>query len=213
MEKALATLSNLTSYVSEAWPKSPAVAPPVVFLFAGQNTEFYGMASGLYNSFSVFRSEIDHCLSFVPKENNLRYNITQVLLAEPGKYNSEEKIPTNIAQPSLLIFQYSCAKLFLACGISPNSMIGHSLGIRIFYLFLRLCLCLLTNFIGEYTAACIAGVLSVEDAIRIVCKRGDILHSLQGKGAILVTQTSEQEARSLATNSIFKLFTKKISII
>lgn len=199
MEKALTSLSNLASHVTESWPKSSVSAPSVTFLFAGQNTEFYGMALGLYNSMPMFRSEIDHCLNSVPKDNNLRYNVTQVLLAEPGKYDTD-KIPTNIAQPSLFIFQFCCAKLLISCGVSPSSMVGHSLGM--YRLFFPLFVCSSFALKGEYTAACIAGVLSLEDAIRVVCIRGEIMHALRGKGAILVTQTSEQEARALINNSI-----------
>ena len=103
-------LQRLATHVGTSWPKTPAHAPSEVLLFPGQNiTELFGMARVFYNKFHKFRSEVDTCLEILSKLEshiNIKPRVMRVLLAEPGEYSTEEKIPTNVAQPSLFIFQY-----------------------------------------------------------------------------------------------------------
>jgi amino acid adenylation domain-containing protein len=178
-ETAHEQLTKLCNHVLMSAYKAPKLDPPVILLFPGQNTEFYGMALSLYRSFPLFRTEMDMCIKLLPS-HTLRTDVAHALLAE--QENVENRIPTNIAQPALFIFQYCCAKQLIRLGVNPLAMIGHSL--------------------GEYTAACIAGVFKIEEAVKLVVARGEILHSVYGTGTMLVVNSDAESLAGLITNSV-----------
>jgi len=121
---------------------------PVVFMFPGQGAQYADMALDLYRTEPVYREEMDRCL-----------NILAPLMEDDIKQVDPVKIDqTRIAQPLLLATEYSLAKLLMNWGITPGAMIGHS--------------------IGEYTAACIAGVFSIEDALKLSVIRGRLMQEM-----------------------------------
>ncbi|MEW6735407.1 MAG: type I polyketide synthase, partial [Acidobacteriota bacterium] len=145
---------------------------PVIFMFAGQGTQYVNMALELYQFESSFRAQIDHCAELL--KPYLRLDLRQLLYPAPEQMAIaiEQLNQTFIAQPALFVVEYALAKLLIEWGISPQAMIGHS--------------------IGEYVAACLAGVFSLEDALFLVAARGELMQQLSS-GTMLAVPLSEQE--------------------
>jgi amino acid adenylation domain-containing protein len=145
---------------------------PVAFLFPGQGTQYVNMARELYESEPVFASEVEACAELLKPELDLR------ALLFPSEAQAEEAARqlerTAFAQPALFVVEYALARLWMSWGVKPAAMLGHS--------------------IGEYVAACLAGVFSLEDALSLVVARGRLMQTLPG-GAMLAVQLSEEELR------------------
>ncbi|HKV06814.1 MAG TPA: amino acid adenylation domain-containing protein [Thermoanaerobaculia bacterium] len=147
---------------------------PVAFLFPGQGAQHPDMARELYESEPVFRAEVDACAGqLLPL---LGRDLLE-LLFPPADRRAEaafELRRTRFAQPALFTIELALARLWISWGIQPEAMIGHSL--------------------GEYVAACLAGVFSREDALALVAARGELMQDLP-PGAMLSVELSEDELR------------------
>jgi len=130
------------------------------------------MGRELYHSEPVFRGELDRCAELL--EPNLGCKLLQVMF--PGEGRAEEATErltqTAIAQPAIFAIEYSLAKLWMEWGIRPEAMIGHS--------------------VGEFVAACLAGVFSLKEALTLVAARGRVIQTLPA-GAMLAVPLSEKE--------------------
>jgi len=170
----------------------------IVFMFPGQGSQYVNMGRELYEKEAVFRQEMDRCFDILKPQ--LDYDIKEILyphsdcrggfpcpphegVGSPGlgdhrgsPLQSNQIDQTEIAQPVLFIIEFSLAKLLMKWGITPDIMIGHS--------------------IGEFVAACISGVLSLEDALRLVTLRGKLIQRLPA-GFMLSIPLSEKEVLSL----------------
>lgn len=141
--------------------------PPVIFMFTGQGAQYVNMGLDLYNSEPQFREEMDRCLQIL--EPLTSYNLRDILYPSAGDNSAYEASTslltrTEVTQPALFIFQYSLARIFMKWGLEPYAMTGHS--------------------IGEYTAACLSGVFSLENALKLVVQRGKLMQEMPG-GAML----------------------------
>ncbi len=145
-------------------------AAGVVFLFPGQGTQYPGMAAGLYRSAPVFRAEVDRCAELL--RPHLGGDVRELLFA-PTTEAARLARPA-AAQIALFTTEYSLARQWMAWGVRPSAMIGHS--------------------IGEWVAACLGGVFTVEEALRLVAARGRLMEA-QPPGAMLAVQRSEAEVR------------------
>ncbi len=145
---------------------------PVAFLFTGQGAQYVNMGAELYQTESVFRVEIDRCADIL--QQPLGINLRQILYPAPEDIaQATEKInQTQFTQPALFVVEYAMSRLWMAWGLRPNALIGHS--------------------IGEYVAACLAGVFSLEDALALVAARGRLMQSLPG-GVMLAAPLTEEE--------------------
>ncbi len=137
---------------------SPSQEPEVVFLFSGQGSQYVGMGRELYERESDFRQEIDLCRDHL--QAVLAHDLRQTLYPTP---DSEEEATVRLGQtawtqPALFAVEYALARFWMARGVQPTLMIGHS--------------------IGEYVAACLAGVFSLQDALELVAARGALMQSL-----------------------------------
>lgn len=148
----------------------------ITMMFPGQGAQYANMGAGLYQTEPSFRKIVDRCCQFLRPE--LGFALQDVLFprAENVERAAAQLKQTHITQPALFVIEYALAKLWMSWGIEPAAMIGHS--------------------IGEYVAACVAGVFSLEDALRLVAARGRLMQSLPG-GAMLVVPSPEAEVRSL----------------
>lgn len=150
---------------------------PITFLFPGQGAQYVDMARDLYQNEPVFRREFERCLQLL--KPHLDFDLCKLLY--PGSDESERIAAssrleqTEVTQPALFVIEYALAQLWMSWGVQPASMIGHS--------------------VGEYVAACLAGVFSLEDALRLVAMRGRFLQHTQ-TGAMLVVMLSETELMS-----------------
>ena len=124
----------------------------------------------------TFREQIDLCAEIL--KPHLGLDLRDVLY--PDEKNIDEATrrltQTSMTQPALFAIEYALAKLLAEWGIRPRAMIGHS--------------------IGEYVAACMAGVFSLEDALELVAMRGRLIQELPG-GAMLAVALGEKEIRRL----------------
>ncbi len=153
---------------------------PVAFLFSGQGSQHAGMARSLYAAEPVFRRELDQCAELLRPhlDRDLRELIgcgAVDLTDQSDPSDRPDASPlqdTRFAQPALFAVEYALARLWMAWGMRPRAMLGHSL--------------------GEYVAACLAGVFSLADGLALVAARGRLMGSLPG-GAMLGVQLSEAE--------------------
>lgn len=135
------------------------VVPDVVFLFPGQGSQHARMAAGLYGSNAVFTAELDRCFAGLPGGGALH----ELWLGD----NDAALRPTECAQPLLFAVEYALARMLLDLRIRPAAVIGHS--------------------IGELVAATVAGVLDVEDALRLAAIRGHVMQE-QPPGSMIAVR-------------------------
>ena len=145
---------------------------PVVFMFSGQGVQYANMARELYQTESTFTRAIDDCCELLIP--HLGIDLRTVLYPNQGgeKEATQQLKQTYITQPVLFIIEYALAQLWMSWGVLPEAAIGHS--------------------IGEYVAATIAGVISLEDALILVATRGRLIQQLP-PGAMLAIPLSQQE--------------------
>jgi len=146
--------------------------PSVAFMFSGQGSQYAGMTRGLYESEPAFRESIDRCAEIL--EPHLGLDLRTLLYPdEAGAAEAGEQLQqTAYTQPALFAVEVSLAHLWRSWGIEPTAMIGHS--------------------IGEYVAAHLAGVFSLEDGLALVAARGRLMQDLPG-GDMLAVPLSEEE--------------------
>ncbi|MDN5929528.1 MAG: SDR family NAD(P)-dependent oxidoreductase [Pseudonocardia sp.] len=141
--------------------------PPVVFLFPGQGTQYPAMSKGWYDHLPVFRSTMDDCARLLVPELGL--DLREVLY---GSSTDHDLNNTRITQPALFCVEYSLARQWMSWSVQPAAMIGHS--------------------VGEYVAACLAGVMDLPDALRVIAERGRLVETLPG-GVMVAVMLSQEE--------------------
>jgi acyl transferase domain-containing protein/acyl carrier protein len=146
---------------------------PVVFLFSGQGSQYPTMGRGLYAQEPIFREQVDRCAALLA--SHIDMDIKSILFEESAT-DPERLNRTAFAQPALFVLEYALAKLWMSLGVHPQGMIGHS--------------------VGEYVAACLSGIFSLEDALRLVAARGQLMQSMP-PGSMLAVSMPEAEAVSL----------------
>ncbi|MBB3643402.1 type I polyketide synthase [Variovorax atrisoli] len=152
--------------------RAPATAPEVAFLFPGGGTQHANMGAALYRDDPVFRGEVDRCCALL--NDAMGMDLRQLLYPAAGaEAAADHKLSCiEYTQPVLFIVEYAMARAWMARGVQPAMMLGHSL--------------------GEYVAACLAGVFSLEDALRIVTARGRLMQSMPA-GAMTAIALTEAE--------------------
>lgn len=156
-------------------------SPPIAFMFPGQGAQHANMGLELYEHELVFREQVDAGCDIL--EPHLGFDLRSVLYPTADKTEEAEKqlIQTAVTQPALFVIEHALAKLWMSCGVRPEAMIGHS--------------------IGEYVAACLAGVFSLEDALRLVAARGRMMQQLP-PGAMLAVRLPESGVRPFLNDKI-----------
>nr|AHB82053.1 polyketide synthase [Sorangium cellulosum] len=164
---------------------APASPPKIAFLFTGQGSQQAGMARGLYEAQPTFRRTVDRCAEIV--DPLLPRPIREVLFDEGA---GDAVGQTAFTQPALFIVELALAELWRQWGVTPTAVLGHS--------------------IGEYVAACVAGVMPLDDALRLVVERGRLMQSLPAAGGgdperepvmVTVAAGAEQAAAAIGARS------------
>jgi acyl transferase domain-containing protein len=154
---------------------------PVLFMFSGQGAQYVDMGRGLYESEPAFRREMDRCCDLL--QPHLGFDLREVLYPAPD--NREKAVArllqTGTTQPALFALEYSLAQLWIEFGVIPKGMIGHS--------------------IGEYVAACLAGVFTLEDALDLVAVRGRLMEQMP-PGSMLVVPLSEADVQTFLREEV-----------
>ncbi|MEW6734247.1 MAG: SDR family NAD(P)-dependent oxidoreductase [Acidobacteriota bacterium] len=154
---------------------------PVVFMFPGGGAQYVNMGEELYRTEPLFREHVDRCAELLKSQVN--YDLRELLYPAQEQLETvcEKLKKTSFALPALFVIEYALAQLWIYWGVRPQALIGHSL--------------------GEYTAACLAGVFSLEDALALVVLRGQLFEQLPS-GSMLSVPLSAGEVQTFLNKGL-----------
>jgi acyl transferase domain-containing protein/glutamate-1-semialdehyde aminotransferase len=158
-----------------------AQRPPVAFLFPGQGAQCANMGRGLYESEPVFRAEVDDCAEILREHLDRDLRTLLYPRDEDAPATQDELAQTAMTQPAVFVTSYALTKLWQHWGVEVDAMLGHSL--------------------GDFVAACVAGVFTREDALALVARRGRLMQELPS-GAMMAVRADAQDIGSVLGPSV-----------
>lgn len=164
--------------INQGYAPASIRAPKVAFLFTGQGSQYVQMARELYETQPTFRDCLDRCAEILQSIFSSRKSpwgnpLLSVLYPD---HESNEIDQTAYTQPALFAVEYALAQMWRSWGIEPDIVMGHS--------------------IGEYVAACVAGIFSLEDGLKLAAERGRLMQALPQDGEMVAISAPLQEVRS-----------------
>ncbi len=186
--EAIANLTTLPPHLTSTRNQEHS-STDVVFMFPGQGSQYVNMGINLYRQEPVFQQAVDSCAEIL--QPLLEQDIRELIYAAN---DSDQLAQTRYTQPALFTIEYALAKLWQSWGIQPTAMVGHS--------------------IGEFVAACLAGVFSLADALKLVAARGQLMWDLPAGSMLSVRMpVAELEPRLPAEISIAAINSRSLCVV
>ncbi|MBK9607641.1 MAG: aminotransferase class III-fold pyridoxal phosphate-dependent enzyme [Betaproteobacteria bacterium] len=155
------------------------VPPSVAMMFPGQGAQYVAMGRTLYRDCAVFRAAVDRCSEVL--EPHLRLDLRKVLYETPEDEVAAAALrATALTQPALFAIEYALAQVWLGLGVRPSALVGHS--------------------VGEFVAAALSGIFSLEDALRLVATRGRLMQELPAGSMLSVRLAADRLSARLMSD-------------
>jgi malonyl CoA-acyl carrier protein transacylase len=181
-EKLLANLAGTENTNLFKGSKSES-QPQIAFLFTGQGSQYLGMGRELYETQPIFRQALDRCQEILNAIGNQEKSLLSVLYQSDDSSLLEQ---TAYTQPALFALEYALASMWKSWGLEPTAVIGHS--------------------VGEYAAACVAGIFSLEDGLKLIAARGHLMQKLPDNGEMVSLLASvEQVAEAIKDTNLVSI--------
>lgn len=178
-EQGLSALSKGQAYDGLYVSEKAQQKPKLAMIFSGQGSQYPGMTQDLYQRWPVFKQTIDQCAEYLREYLDIPL---QSLLFESSEQQLQQ---TCYAQPAIFAVDYALYRLWQSWGIEPDAVMGHSL--------------------GEYVAACVAGVFSLEEALQLVAVRAQIMQQAPGQGGMLAVSVDAKRLSELLADDLQQL--------
>jgi amino acid adenylation domain-containing protein len=153
----------------------PAAEAAAVLLFSGQGSQYVGMGRELHAASAEFRAAFDECIDAL--RGRVDFDLTELVF----RGDAAELAQTAVTQPAIFCIEYALARTWMASGLEPVALVGHS--------------------IGEFVAAVLAGVMPLASAVRLVARRGALMQALPA-GAMLSVRAPAAQVESMLPKGI-----------